>query len=486
MHDGTLYAAHNEIKFYTWGDARVLPPDGATRRTLLGDLDQRSQPGDVLDLRGAAGTATRASPPTPTRRIAGRAPHRPSSSSDAIGGDSRGSGRTQARRSPRSMGCRGRAAVPALHLVGHGRGTRRQPVDDVSVARGNIVLADHGGTVIETISARETVPAARPRARDPAVGRLRLRRRMSRCQIPPRFRPRLAEVAAHAGSDRPTRPPSCKAVACDSRSIPMRRRLGVRVGHAAGRPAIRLEDSVRRRVAAAARPACRATTRRSTSSSKSSDDGTAPRCASATTCTACVPRLRPSSWRRYRVGNGLAGNIGADAIAHIVTTDDAHRRRAQPAARARRHGSRDARAGAPERAVRVPHAAARRHAGRLRRGHRAASGRAACRGDRALDRQLAHGLPHRRSSRRLPVDDRLPTDDHATMSSSTAWPATTSKSTAGARVARGRDARCASSRTISAADVERALLDVFSARRCRDGGAGSSIRTTSLSASRCI
>ncbi|MBX3010845.1 MAG: putative baseplate assembly protein [Caldilineaceae bacterium] len=52
MHDIRLYAAHNEIHFYTWGDEACCLPQGATRATLADDLTARLRlcPGDVLIL----------------------------------------------------------------------------------------------------------------------------------------------------------------------------------------------------------------------------------------------------------------------------------------------------------------------------------------------------------------------------------------------------------------------------------------------------
>ncbi|MEM6398640.1 MAG: putative baseplate assembly protein [Cyanobacteria bacterium P01_D01_bin.116] len=47
LHDSKLYGSHNEIFFYTWGDQECCLPKGATRATLL-DHYPNLQPGDVL------------------------------------------------------------------------------------------------------------------------------------------------------------------------------------------------------------------------------------------------------------------------------------------------------------------------------------------------------------------------------------------------------------------------------------------------------
>lgn len=50
MHDVALYSAHNEITFYTWGDDECCLPAGATRATLRDRVDNRLRlrAGDVL------------------------------------------------------------------------------------------------------------------------------------------------------------------------------------------------------------------------------------------------------------------------------------------------------------------------------------------------------------------------------------------------------------------------------------------------------
>jgi hypothetical protein len=50
MHDATVHAAHNEMRFYTWGARQSCLPRGAVRATLDGALPQL-RPGDFLLLR---------------------------------------------------------------------------------------------------------------------------------------------------------------------------------------------------------------------------------------------------------------------------------------------------------------------------------------------------------------------------------------------------------------------------------------------------
>ena len=50
MHTLRLYEAHNQIKFYTWGESKCCLPKHATRATLLDDVNKRLRlcVGDVL------------------------------------------------------------------------------------------------------------------------------------------------------------------------------------------------------------------------------------------------------------------------------------------------------------------------------------------------------------------------------------------------------------------------------------------------------
>lgn len=57
MHDAVLHAAHNEMKFYTWGDSDCCLPAGAVKATLAGELPNLT-PGMVLVLAEAKGPRT--------------------------------------------------------------------------------------------------------------------------------------------------------------------------------------------------------------------------------------------------------------------------------------------------------------------------------------------------------------------------------------------------------------------------------------------
>jgi hypothetical protein len=167
MHAVRLFAAHNRIAFYTFGDRSCCLPRGSTAASLV---DPTAKPetrlrlleGDVLILEEQKGPQSgRAEDADSARRHAVRLTSVRPRAKPAPGGD-----RTPA--PPVTDPVTGVAyvevewaaedALPfALCLSGvtdaeHGG----QYLDDVSVARGNVVLADHGRTVSQAL---DPVPA---------------------------------------------------------------------------------------------------------------------------------------------------------------------------------------------------------------------------------------------------------------------------------------------------------------------------------------
>src|SRR5262249_7884519 len=57
MQDANLYAEHNQMSFYTWGEADCCLPAGATEATLYGSFPNL-QPGDVLIFQEVKGPQT--------------------------------------------------------------------------------------------------------------------------------------------------------------------------------------------------------------------------------------------------------------------------------------------------------------------------------------------------------------------------------------------------------------------------------------------
>ena len=102
----------------------------------------------------------------------------------------------------------------------------------------------------------------------------------------------------------------------------------------------------------------------------------------------------------YRIGNGVAGNVGRDAIVHIVSNDSAIDGGHESHARRGRGRPGDRRPGTPGRALRVRGPGTRGDGARLRRGDRAERIGAARRRDLPVDRLVAHGVRDRRPVRR--------------------------------------------------------------------------------------
>jgi hypothetical protein len=190
MHDSTLHDALNEIGFYPWGDRRCCLPSGATRATLAGHLPDL-EPGDVLLFEEVLGPLT-GSPgdADPAHRHVVRL-----TDVQAFSPDDPAVPRTDPLTNEPITEVAWAAAdalpfplcLSSVTDEAHGEVF----LDGVSVARGNMVLADHG----YSLPAEEmlgTVPASKLHfAPD---------RDASRCdapepvEIPPRFRPALASA----------------------------------------------------------------------------------------------------------------------------------------------------------------------------------------------------------------------------------------------------------------------------------------------------
>lgn len=157
MHDVTIRLEHNEFALYGWGERECCLPAGATRATLAGHHPELRR-GDLLVLEevigprtGAAADADRA------RRHVVRLSEPPRLIADPLFGDPEDA---TLRRRVTEVAWSVEDALPfALCLSArtdaeHGR----RYVDGITVARGNVVLADHG----RTISTQEPLGAPPP------------------------------------------------------------------------------------------------------------------------------------------------------------------------------------------------------------------------------------------------------------------------------------------------------------------------------------
>lgn len=153
MHDITLYQAHNEIEFYTWGnEAEFLPyylPVGATQATIKGDQVQL-QPGNVLILEEVLGTESGShTDANPEHRHAVRLTSVQSTRDELLNQDIV------------EIQWHQEDALPfplAICIIINGK-----LYTNVTVARGNVVLVDHGCTIREELPEVTTANRYRPR-----------------------------------------------------------------------------------------------------------------------------------------------------------------------------------------------------------------------------------------------------------------------------------------------------------------------------------
>jgi hypothetical protein len=308
LHPMTLFRAHNAIPFYTWGERECCLPRGAARATLRGHLpDLRERDGEplVLVLEEVCDPRTgRPEDVDPAHRHAVRIVEVITTRADG-----------QPLRDPLTNAAITEIrwheddALPfALCLsartdAAHGGAY----IEDVAMARGNIVLADHGRTISgEPLG---VVPDVRLfRAPRPAAGACAS---PAPAPVPPRFRPRLAEgpltQAAAYGLDAPA---SAHAAATwSARDVRPRVVLQSRSGAvtATWRPQRDLLASVADDTHFVAEMESDGT-----AWLRFGDDRHGLRPGPGTAFTAT-----------YRVGNGTAGNVGAEALAHVVTGESA-------------------------------------------------------------------------------------------------------------------------------------------------------------------
>jgi hypothetical protein len=287
LHDISLRAAHNEIGFYTWGDERCCLPKGATRASLRRENEGGSvqlAAGDVLIFEEIRGPESgRTADADPAHRHAVRLTQ-VAYTTDPLyeEDDGSGSGVVNVEWAPED-------ALPFPLCLWEVAG---QPV---SVARGNVVLADHGRTFsgerLGEIPSSGRYPRTRPRF-GPLTQQGHARDRLGRLVLdgddrPVRFDPEASASAAMRWETRDVLP-----------AIELRDEQGV-----TWRPRRDLLNSDRFAAEFVV---------------ESEDDGSASlRFGDG----ASMPGRPPGDDLRatYRVGTGRAGNVGAEAIAHVVT-----------------------------------------------------------------------------------------------------------------------------------------------------------------------
>jgi hypothetical protein len=301
MHPATLYRAHNELPFYTWEDKRCCLPTGATGATLKGHYPNLKK-GDVLVFEEVLG------PRTGRREDADLTRRHPVRLREVVHTDGNGNPLVDPLDDQPiteiAWDLDDKLPFPFCLSAGTDPGHAQECVEDVSVARGNIVLVDHGLTV-----EREdlgVVPQPKlyrvPSSEDHCL-------EQERVPVIPRHRPTLQEKPlTHAGPYDPTG------------SAYRAMHWGIRNAL----PAIVLESELNGK-AATWRP--KRDLLRSGPDKEEfvveiegegatflrfGDDRHGRR-----------PEPQTAFFATYRVGNGIEGNVGAEAIKHIVTHESA-------------------------------------------------------------------------------------------------------------------------------------------------------------------
>ena len=314
MADATLHQANNEMHFYTWGDDRCCLPKGATRATLklknddglinvaIGDVlifIEKINPQNVENKKGAEQEAD------PSHRHAVRLIDVQPNTDPLF----QEPGTSQNMRVVDIEWAAADALPFPLCLWDVRLGGSPAQTLPVSVALGNIVLADHGATITD-----ETLPPV-PKTVEALT---KVQPRESTCDtqvlVPtaPRFRPQLSQspVSQCAPYD-PANPPA-SATATIQLSLEDERQLPL--------PSVSLRQAgiqgnwLPRRDLLNSNPTDKAFV------SEIETDGSAY-LRFGDGQLGLQPAPETTLLSTYRVGNGPAGNIGAKTIAHIVTNE---------------------------------------------------------------------------------------------------------------------------------------------------------------------
>ena len=309
-----LYASHNTLSFYTWSGKRCCLAKGATRATLKDDNPQGRlvlRPGDILMLEEVLGPVTGVEADADhTRRHAVRLT-RVSPEAEPILKENKDERKVEVGRTPdtvRTDPVNGQAIVDiewafedalpfAFCLSAETSAGYRQ---NVSVAHGNLVLADHGRTCHETL---KDVPKPYLSQLAPVNG--------DRCKtvksepIFPRFRPSLDNgPLTHTAPAYDHGLPARNALQWSLRDI---------------EPAITLTSKTGKGTAiwTARRDLLNSSGDAEAFVAEIDNDGAA-KIRFGDDVHGQRPEPGTELFATYRVGNGRAGNIGADSLSYIA------------------------------------------------------------------------------------------------------------------------------------------------------------------------
>ena len=307
MHEAKLFAAHNEIAFYTWGDERCCLPQGATSASLNnegGRLD-KLKAGDVLVFTEARNPQNgNTAEANPAHRHAVRLTNIKATTDPLFT-------EANSNQALRVLNIEWAAddALPfplcVWSVAVDNDANNKQPS---SIALGNIVLADHGFTITNeplgvVPEANPVLDKIRPGAKDTCA-------EPQPKPTPPRFQPQLrGRPVTHAAPYDPQQPPASAYAVMHGAAgefLPAIKLQGDLNGSKSDwfpqRDLLSSESESREFVVE--------TESDGTSVVRFGDDLFGLRPASGTSFTA-----------EYRVGNGPRGNVGAGALGHVIGVD---------------------------------------------------------------------------------------------------------------------------------------------------------------------
>jgi hypothetical protein len=311
MHAATLYASLNRVNFYAWGEEECCLPAGATRATLDGKLDNLKA-GDVLVFQEVKGPETGDAADADLRhRHAVRLTDVKLSQDPLFVDPVNGTPRDVT-----EISWSADDALPFPLCLSSVRASDNRAITNISVALGNIVLADHGATVKD--EALPVVPPPDARLTPVSVATCdRCGGRKASRPKPARYRPRLKKSPLTMAATI-TKTETLEGAATRIWFDPA----------ASASSAFRWEMRQVLPYVGLTKELEEWTVQRDL---LSSDEFAPDFVAEVEEDGLATLRfgddqygLRPAAGdlfkATYRVGNGARGNIGADSIAHVVTT----------------------------------------------------------------------------------------------------------------------------------------------------------------------
>lgn len=314
MQDAQIFRAHNELPFYTWGATECCLPAGSTRATLRGKFPDLKQ-FDALLLEEVKGPRTGIPEDAdPTHRHVVRLSKPPKVTTDPLGGQFNDP-RTDDPVDITEIEWFADDALPfALCISSITEGQSAQAISSVSVARGNLVLADHGLSI-----AGESLGAVPEPLVFVLVNGGRCEGGPSRAALPARFTPRLTNAPLTQAASVPVIVKAGNTTKTELRAFDASKSAASAFAWLPANvlPAISLlEGGVTRWKPK--RDLLKSSATSEEFVAEIENDGTA-RIRFGDDAHGERPAAGVSFTADYRVGNGSAGNLGADALVHLVS-----------------------------------------------------------------------------------------------------------------------------------------------------------------------